>query len=917
MTRMRVLVKRLLASVRWRRMDGELREEIASHLAEAAEEYARKGMSPEEARHAALRSFGGVTQTEQAHREVRAFAWLDDLRQDLRYSVRSFARNRGFTAVAILTLALGIGANATMFTLLDAVVFKPLPVPAPHELFTFSENGPEGAADASGGTGRFLRFSYGRFERLQRALGPRGSIAAVTRNSRMVARLPGEKERRFVLAQLVSGGYFGTLGLHATRGRLLAPDDVRTDSASPVAVVSERFWRRWLGASDAAIGQTVVVNDVGFTVIGVAPAGFAGMWTDGEADVWLPLTLQLALRYRSNSSSYRQVDNSKPWFMQTIAWLNVVARVPGADVGRVLPSLQAANHDGLVELANTIQNPRTRATMLSHTLAAEPLSHGFSGLRARFSDVVFALTGMVGLVLLVTCANIGNLLLARSAAQAGEVGIRISLGATTARLVRQCLTESLALAILGGAAGVLLSRWASTSLAREVLGRSGQLPLAFAPDTRVLLFAAGVSLLAAFVFGLAPAFRTIGAGRRAALGGNQRQAVGRATLTGMRSLVVGQLALSVALVFAAALLGRTLVNFMRIDPGFSVDGLVTVSLDPLPGESRRDDAPALARRLVLSATAVPGVTSAAASTCGLIAGCSSSGGYRIEGVNDDNTTLYQNWVSPAYFATVGMPLVGGRVFNEGDTANGRRVAIVNETVARRYFRGQNPIGRRLGSSAQLDTEIVGVVHDARTQTLHEAPVPMAYFPMDQKPANQLNTVTNLDVRVAGAADAIEPALRERLRGTDPILLVGDIGAMSNRLSRDLTRERLAAYLAFGFGGLTLLLAALGLYGLLSYAVTLRTQEIGVRMALGAHRVAVIRLVGGQSAVLAAAGVMLGLLAATAGARYLSTLLFGVAALDPWTFVLVVLAMAGVTTLASYLPARRAANLDPLVALRHQ
>jgi predicted permease len=915
MTGLRVFGRRLIASLRTDRMARELHDEIASHLAEAAEEYVSRGRSPEEARLAALRSFGGVTQTAELHRDARSFAWVDDLRQDLRHTARSLAKSPGFTIVAILTLALGIGANTSIFTLLDAVVFKPLPVPKPHELITFYENGPGGSADSLGGTGRFLRFSYSRFERLQGALAPRGSIAAVTRTSRLMVRLPGETQRRFVQAQFVSGGYFGILGVPAARGRIVTPEDVRLDRTSPVALISDAFWRRSFGGSDAALGQTIVVNDVPLTIVGIAPRGFVGMWTDREADIWLPLTLQQPLHYANNSSSYAPIDEQKPWVAQDISWLNLVARVPGGDIRAALPALQAANRDGVVELANTIQNPKGRASMLAHTLAVESFSRGFSGLRAQFSDGLFALTGMVALVLLVTCANIANLLLARAAGQARDLGIRISLGATTGRLVRQCLTESLALAVLGGAIGVVFSEWGSSFLARQVIDSAGNLPLVFAPDARVLGFAAGISFVAAIVFGLVPAFGAVAAGRRAALVTNQRQVVGHSSLTGMRSLVVGQLALSVVVVFAALLFGRTLLNLMRIDPGFAVNELVTVSFDPISSGYTGDQLPGLARRLVEAARTVPGVVGASASTCGLIAGCSSSGAFQIEGAEGDSgNSLYRNWVSPGYFATAGIRLISGREFTDRDTSHATLIAVVNETIARRYFRGQDPIGKRLGYS-KPDVEIVGVVRDARTQTLHDLPVPMVYFPIDQKPANQQPSLTNLDVRVAGGLVTVEQALRVAIRQSEPNLVLNDVGAMSRRLERDVTRERVVAFLALGFGSLTLLLAALGLYGVLSYGVARRTQEIGVRMALGARRAEVLGLVGGQGARLTIVGLAIGLLATAAASRYLSGLLFGVTPLDPVSFILVTMAFVLVTMAASLVPARRATHVDPLVALR--
>ena len=912
------VVRRLFAAFRSRPLDDDLRDEIASHLAEAADEYVRQGMTPEDARLAARRSFGGVTQAEQVHREVRSFAWLADLRQDLQLAGRSFVRNPGFTLVAVLTLALGIGATTMIFTLLDAVIFKPLPVPKPHELVTFYENGPEGSPDAAGGTGRFLRFSYGRFERLQQALGSRGSIAAVTRTTRLLMRLPGDPQRRFLRGQFVSGGYFATLGLQAARGRMLTPEDVSLEPSSSVAVVSDGFWRRVLGGSDAALGETIVVNDVAVTVIGVAPRGFVGTWSDSEADMWLPVTLQHPMRYHTNSSSYGEVDNEKPWMLQdVVAWLNLVARVRTDDMREVLPQLQRANHDGVVQLAEGIQNPKDRPSMLAHTLAIEPLSHGFSGLRAGFSDALFVLAGLVTLVLAVTCANIGNLLLVRAAAQARDFRIRISLGASTARLVRQCLTESVALALLGGACGLWLSSWGSGYLARQVLGMtSGELPLVFAPDARVLMFVSGVSVGAAIVFGLVPAFRAIAAGRLAAAGSHQRAPVGPLATHGMGALAVSQLALSIVLVTAAALLGRTLVGFMRIDPGFAVDRIVTVSIDPVTSGYADDALPALARRLVASARSVPGVVDSAAATCGLIANCSSSGGFRVEGAGDGSATLHINWTSPRYFGTAGIPFVSGRDFGERDTANSPQVAIINESIARHYFAAQNPIGKRLGPSG-LDIEVVGVVRDARTQSLHDLPVPMVYFPIEQKPAGKQPTLTNLDVRIGGTAATIEPALRRAIQLSEPNLLIGDIGAMSRRLSRDLMKERIVALLALAFGALTLLLASLGLYGVLSYGVARRTQEIGVRMALGARRADVLTLVGWQSARLTVVGMTLGLLATWVGSRYLSGMLPNVAPLNPATLGVVAVAFAVVTMLASYVPARRATNVDPLVALRSE
>jgi predicted permease len=385
----------------------------------------------------------------------------------------------------------------------------------------------------------------------------------------------------------------------------------------------------------------------------------------------------------------------------------------------------------------------------------------------------------------------------------------------------------------------------------------------------------------------------------------------------MRSLVVGQLALAVAVMFAAVLLGRTLLNLVQSDPGFATAQLVTASYSVNDSGYAYDQLPEFARRLVAAITSVPGVTSAAVSRCGLVAGCSTSGILRFEG-GAEPVTFFQNWVTPEYFKTTGIPLILGRAFTGRDGKTAPPVAIINETAARTFFAGRDPIGLHLGWETTLDTEIVGIARDARTQSLHDAPVPLAYFPADQlNNSGRFTVFTNLDVRVSVDAAAMLPVIREAIRRSEPNLLITDVNRMSRRLERDLNRERLVATLAFSFGALTLLLASLGLYGVLSYGVARRTQEIGVRMALGAKRREVMAIVLGQSAKLTIAGIVLGLIAATASVRYLSGMLFGVEPLDPTTFIVVVATFAIVTMLAAYVPARRATTVDPVTALRSE
>jgi putative ABC transport system permease protein len=834
--------------------------------------------------------------------------------EDLKYAARSLRRTPGFTIAAIVTLALGIGANTTIFTLLDAVLLKPLPVARPSELLFVYENAPDAAPNAlpdpSGGTGRYLRFSYPRFQLLQRALGASGSMAATTLSVRFVGRTPASPQAAAIMTQLVSGLYFSTLGVEMQRGRALIDGDMQRDERGNVGVISDGYWKRAFGGAEQALGQTIVIKGVALTIVGITKPGFIGVRTDSPADLWVPLTLQQTLGYSSNSSAYGG-DRRKPWMDEDrIAWLNLVARVEPVTQTQAAAILQTANAQGLQRLAETFEDARERSSTTARTLAVESFGRGFSGLRRRYADALYALAAMVAIVLIVTCANIANLLLARATGRSRETGIRLSLGATAGRLVRQHLAESLLLALAGGAASIVAAQWTSTFLARLVFGRSGDLPPVFALDSRMWLFATALSIASALAFGLAPALRAIRTGLAYGINVNQRMST-HVAVKGMRPLVAAQLALSFALVFGAVLLGRTLTHFARIDPGFNPDRLVTATIDPDSSGYSREEIPALVDRLVASIGSIPGVVSTSVATCGLMTNCFFSSGFTIEGT-DKGIQLNNNWVAPAYFSTVGIPLVAGRDFTDRDTPQSPRVAIISESVARRYFPNQNPLGKRLGYD-KPDTEIVGVVRDARP-TLHADPGAMIYFATRQPP-NFTASPHGIAVRVSGDPAAAVAAVRATLQRTEPGLFVDGVATMAAELDRDVVRERLIAYLAFSFGFLALLLACVGLYGVLSYTVARRTQEIGVRMALGARPGDLIRMVIGDGSRVVLVGVVFGVAAAVAVGRLVTTLLAGVSASDPVTLVSVGVVLVAVSLAASYVPARRAAHVNPVAALR--
>jgi predicted permease len=837
---------------------------------------------------------------------------IDTLLQDLRYAARSLRRTPGFTIAAVVTLGLGIGANTAIFTLLDAVMFKPLNVPSPQELIALYEQPRDAEPDSTGGTGRYMRFSYPRFERFQAAVGNSGSLAAMTRTGTFVVRLPGQQQPESVRGQLVSGEYFSTLKVPVVRGRAISRDDVIVPNGQPVAVIGDRMWKERLGGADV-LGQTIVVSGVTATIVGIAPPGFVGVWSDARADLWMPLTMQHALGYRSNMSSYGDAELTNPWVRQdVIAWLNVIGRIPSAEQTQARARFEVANRAGNEDMANAVHDPQFREEIRANVLVMESLTQGFSRLRDQLSDAFVALTAMVAIVLLVACANVANLLLARSAARARELAIRIAVGASRARLVQQGIVESALLATFGGAAGWVFGQWSSSVLASAFLATSrDRLPEVYSPDTRVLFFTAALSVATALLCGLLPAARTARSDSQNALVITSRSTGGPSIMRGMRPLVAAQLALAVVVVFAAALLGRSLVNFAKVDPGYDTDHLVSVSFSPAASGYPADQLPALSARLVDAVMSTPGYVSAALSTCGLLDNCQYSSSYFIDGDRArDQVELDENYVGPGYFATAGIPVTAGREFDDRDRDGGALVVLVSEAVAKRYYPGLDPIGRRIGDR-EFTAKIVGVVGDIRPRELRDAPIPMLYFPIRQWPSRP----NNLTVRVSGDVNAAVASIRTTLQRAEPGLVLDNVGTMALQIDRNILRERLVAYLAAAFGGLALLLGCIGLYGVLSYSVARRTQEFGVRLALGARPFDLTRDVLGDASRVAIAGTAFGLLAALWVSGLLETLLFDVSTFDPIVAVASAALLLMATLAASYLPARRASRVNPIAALK--
>ena len=897
--------------------DRDLDDELQQYLAASVDAKVTAGVGRADALRAARAEVGSPA---AIHDYVHDVGWenrIVSLRDDVRYAARGLRASPAFTLAVVVTLGLGIGVNTAMFSMLDAVVLRKLPVAGAGELFALYENAPQAVPDPVSGSGRYLRFSYPRYKRLQQALGSHGSLAATTGVNQFTARLHGE-QRTPVNLQLVSGNYFETLRVQAARGRALTMDDLSPD-APPVAVISDAFWKSELAGADTVIGETLEINKVLVTVVGVAPLGFGGVWLDDSPDLWLPVSLQVPIQHRTNTSSYGEVDTSRSFLEQDrIAWLNLVGRA-GRDERRLAEALlQSENRLAVADFASgAAANARERESMLTHTLAFEPLVHGFSRLRARQSTMLLALMGLLSMILLLTAANVANLMLVRASRRRRETAVRVALGATTGRIVAQVLVEALLLALLGGALGVLAAGWSRHVLATQLLGTASILPAGFSLDLRTLMFALSASVVAALVFAVAPALRAARAGSLVAEGLNERQATGLAALRGMRPFVVLQLALSVVIIFAATLLSRSLFNLVRVDTGFASEHLVTASFFGVRAlAAAGGSVAAVEDRLLSAASGLPGTPAAAVSVCGLIAGCSYTTGIFIDGI-DGTVPVYQNWVGPRYFAIVGMRMLRGREFDERDTADSTPVVVITESIARRYLPGRDPIGVRLRgvvASQQYDAEIVGVVADIRPVSLRDAPAAMVFYPMTRRREDAMPTT--IDIRVSGDANLAVGAVREALTRAEPALTF-NVTSMPMRLARQVERDRAVAYLTSGFAGLALLLSSVGLYGVLSYLVGQRSREIGVRLALGAQRTDVLALVLRQGAALTLTGLGAGLAVAPVATRTLKDMFFDVSPLDVGTFLSVAFVLLSVGALATIVPARRAARVDPIVALRYE
>ncbi|HEY4362727.1 MAG TPA: ABC transporter permease [Bryobacteraceae bacterium] len=894
------------------RLDSEFSAEIESHVQMHIDDNLRAGMSREEARRAALMKLGGVTQVKEAYRERRGLAWVDHLMQDLRYGMRQLRRNPGFTVVAVLSLALGIGANTAIFTLLDQVLLRSLPVKNPQALVRIAWQGQRSIPSIGLGT---LPYPYYR-EIRDRSGAFDGALAQFpVELSFAFLRQSGGAETEHLQGELVSGDYFDVLGVGAAMGRVFNPGDDVGEGAHPVAVLSYDFWVERFGADPGVVGKTILANNVPLTVIGVSAKGFEGM--DLALGTKIRIPISMAKQFTGFFGNIWNLENRQAAWVQVFARLKegVTKEQARARLDPLFRGMIEADAAGGTFFEGTPQQQayaqqKFRATYLEVT----PGARGFSRMRQRYENPLRVLMGLVALVLLMAALNVANLLLARGAARSREIAVRLALGADRGRLARQSLAESALLTLLGGAAGVALAIWADRLLIALIPAGDDHLQLNTSPDLRVLAFTLAVCAAAGLLFGLLPAWSAARFDISTAVREHGRAGAGSPRLR--RALVVGQVFLSALLFLAAGSFVRSLANLRTVDPGFQTDRVDTFSIAADLNGYRKERAVTYYRQLAERLRAVPGVEKVGIAALRVVDGDWWGQAVGIEGYQaspSENMTQAFNLVSRDYFAAMGQPILEGRDFQVSDAGSRHAVAVVNQTFAKKYFAGRSAIGRGMmlyGSRM----EIVGMVKDSRYERLRDAPPSQVFLDFDQNddPAGHF-----VVVKSSAGAGSMAGVLREAVRSVDPNVPVYAMRTLEEQVDRSIATERLVAGLAAGFGGVAAVLAAVGLYGLMAFNVARRTTEIGVRMALGARRGTVSWLVLREVVVLVGIGAVAAVPVGIGLWSMVRAQLYGVDAGDPVMLGVVVAGLVGAAMVAGVLPVRRAARVEPMVALRHE
>ncbi len=836
---------------------------------------------------------------------------MNGLIQDIKYALRMLAKTPGFTAIAILTLALGIGANTAIFSFTYQVLLRALPVPNPQQLVVLRSPGPHHGHTWSDIDNGAQSFSYPMYKELR----DRSTVFTGLFGSRDTdVNVVGHGTTQSASGELVSGNYFETLEVQPALGRMFSASDETAPGANAVAVLSYAYWTRQFGADPSILNKPLTVNGIALTVVGVARKGFNGVEIGYLPDIFIPVTMKEQM-----APNMLQALESPTDF-----WLPVMGRLtPGMTIARAQAQLQPTYAAILQENAKLLKLSGHDLTQyLAKPLLLEGGSQGREVLQSSLQEPLLVLMSMVGLVLLIACANLASLLVARGEARQREIAVRLALGAGRTRLIRQLLTESLLIAVVGGVAGIALASWCEAAMLSVIPADAGMGGLASGLNASVLWFAIGVTLVTTILFGLAPAMRSTRVDLQKTLK-DQGSSVseGRSNIRLRKVLIASQVALTAVLLVAAGLLARTLGNLEHASLGVHTENVLQFSVSPdLNGYT-----PARTLTFADSATrqiaALPGVRSVSASE-GAIFGDDDRGfnitpeGYPMP--PDADTDVLYDYIGPNYFSTMGIPLMAGREFTDADTPTSPEVCIINENLARLYFAGKNPIGmhisRGAGTHLKPVWEIVGIVADSKWDSPRSDISPFIYLPYSQDP-----NLGGLSFYVRAERDPAQQsaAVRGVIQRLDANLPVNDLRTLTAQVDESMFNDKLVAVLSLSLAGLAALMAALGLYGVLAYVVARRTREIGIRMALGGQRAAIFRLVLGQGAQLALIGGAIGIAGSLGVTQLAASLLYGVSARDPLTFIGVAVLLAVVTLAACYLPAHRATRVDPMVALRYE
>ena len=814
---------------------------------------------------------------------------------DLKFAFRQLLKNPGFTAVAVLTLALGIGANTAIFSVVDVALLKWLPVRNPEQLYLIAHAGERGVIEVN---------NFPFFEHLRDHNQSFAGLLAFNPNQWKVT-LNGETE--IVAGQVVTGNYFSVLGVNALLGRILTLEDDKVPQGHPVAVISYAYWQRRFGKDPEVLGKTITINLTPFTIIGVTPPEFFGLQVGRSAEISVPMTMHSLI------GSGAKLSERKFWWN-----LPILGRLkPGVKLEQAQAELDLLQQQFLAE-AGMQADPRKDFFARVELM---PAQRGLAELRKQFSSPLQVLMGIVGIVLLIACANVANLLLARATVRQKEISIRLALGASRLRLIRQLLTESLLLALFGGGIGFLFAYWGAQFLLGFIPPQGAPLTLQLSPDARILVFTAAVSLLTGILFGLAPAWRATRVQLNATLKDKKQSLSGGQGRLGFgKVLIVSQIALSLLLLIGAGLFVRSLQKLRHVETGFNNwDHILLFSIDCYGTAYQGPRLSALHQELLEKMNALPGVRSASLSTATPVRGVVDATRIFVSGTKprSENDEINVSVVAPRYFETMGMPLVAGRDFNPQDGEQSHKVALVSESMARRYFPNENPLGRRFSLTKQEageEREIIGVVKDARFDSLRKENAPIVYLSHQQDWTRPSITFA---LRATGDPAALITTVRHTIQSAGKDIPVTGIRTLATQMNEVLAQERLVATLSGFFGLLALLLACIGLYGLMAYTVTRGTNEIGIRMALGAQGRDVLKLILQETMLLVLPGVALGLGAAVTTTRLISSLLFGLAATDPVTLIVAALLLIVVAAFAGYLPAHRAAKLNPMEALSYK